>query len=159
MDKKILYAAYGSNINLEQMAFRCPNSTVAGTAMLKGYELQFRHHDTIEQNEESEVPVLLWELDSQDERFLDKYEGWPKYYRKESITLELNGESVEAMIYIMNGDRPLESPTAQYYDIIEQGYRENGLDTSYLETALAEAVQSENLEMNEEMQIGFDIIY
>ena len=24
MDKKILYAAYGSNINLEQMAFRCP---------------------------------------------------------------------------------------------------------------------------------------
>ena len=159
MDKKILYAAYGSNINLEQMAFRCPNSTVAGTAMLKGYDLQFPHHDTIEQNEESEVPVLLWELDSQDERFLDKYEGWPKYYRKESITLELNGESVEAMVYIMNGDRPLESPTAQYYDTIEQGYRENGLDTSYLETALAEAVQSENLEMNEEMQIGFDIIY
>ena len=159
MDKKILYAAYGSNINLEQMAYRCPNSTVAGTAMLKGYELQFRHHATIELNVDAEVPILLWELDSQDERFLDKYEGWPKYYRKESITLELNGESVEAMIYIMNGDRPLESPTAQYYDIIEQGYRENGLDTSYLETALAEAVQSENLEMNEEMQIGFDIIY
>ena len=41
---KKLYAAYGSNINLEQMAYRCPHSTVAGTAMLKGYELQFRHH-------------------------------------------------------------------------------------------------------------------
>lgn len=159
MSKKILYAAYGSNINLEQMAYRCPNSTVAGTAMLKGYELQFRHHATVEQNADAEVPVLLWELDSQDERFLDKYEGWPKYYRKESITLELNGESVEAMVYIMNGDRPLESPTAQYYDIIEQGYRENGLNTSYLETALAEAIQSENLKMNEEMQIGFDMIY
>lgn len=159
MSKKILYAAYGSNINLEQMAYRCPNSTVAGTAMLKGYELQFWHHATVEQNADAEVPVLLWELDSQDERFLDKYEGWPKYYRKESITLELNGESVEAMVYIMNGDRPLESPTAQYYDIIEQGYRENGLNTSYLETALAEAIQSENLEMNEEMQIGFDMIY
>ena len=39
---KKLYAAYGSNINLEQMAYRCPHSTVAGTAMLKGYELQFR---------------------------------------------------------------------------------------------------------------------
>lgn len=44
---KKLYAAYGSNINLEQMAYRCPHSTVAGTAMLKGYELQFRHHATI----------------------------------------------------------------------------------------------------------------
>mgnify|MGYP000255432933 CR=1 FL=1 len=50
MGKKILYAAYGSNINLEQMAYRCPNSTVAGAAMLKGYELQFRYHATIEPN-------------------------------------------------------------------------------------------------------------
>lgn len=157
MGKKILYAAYGSNINLEQMAYRCPNSTVAGTTMLKGYELQFCHHATIEPNEESEVPILLWELDAQDERFLDHYEGFPKYYRKESITLELNGESVEAMVYIMNDNRPLESPTAQYYDIIEQGYRENGLDTSYLETALAEAIQSENLEMDEEMQMGWEM--
>ena len=57
---KKLYAAYGSNINLEQMAYRCPHSTVAGTAMLKGYELQFRHHATIEPNEESEVPVLYY---------------------------------------------------------------------------------------------------
>ena len=93
------------------MAFRCPNSTVAGTAMLKGYELQFRHHATIAPDDESKVPVLLWKLNAQDEHFLDCYEGFPKYYRKESITLELNGESVEAMVYIMNGDRPLESPT------------------------------------------------
>ncbi len=134
MTKK-LYAAYGSNINLEQMAYRCPHSTGAGTAMLKGYELQFRHHATIEPNEESEVPVLLWELDPQDEKFLDRYEGEPKYYRKENISLELNGETVEAMVYIMNGDTPLEAPTEQYYGIIKQGYKENGLDTSYLETA------------------------
>lgn len=157
MDKKILYAAYGSNINLEQMAYRCPNSTVAGTAMLKGYELQFRYHATVAPNAESEVPILLWELEALDERFLDRYEGFPKYYRKEGITLELNGESVEAMVYIMNGDRPLKSPTAQYYDTIEQGYRENGLDTSYLETALAEAIQSEKLEMDEEMQMGWEM--
>ena len=57
----------------------------------------------------------------------------------------------------MNGDRPLKSPTAQYYDTIEQGYRENGLDTSYLETALAEAIQSEKLEMDEEMQMGWEM--
>lgn len=84
---KKLYVAYGSNINLEQMAYRCPNSTVAGTAMLKGYELQFRHHATIEPNEDTEVPVVLWELDPQDERILDRYEGAPKYYRKEKIEL------------------------------------------------------------------------
>ena len=87
MGKKILYAAYGSNINLEQMAYRCPNSTVAGTAMLKGYELQFRYHATIEPNADAEVPILLWKLEAQDERFLDRYEGFPKYYRKEGILL------------------------------------------------------------------------
>lgn len=155
MGKKILYAAYGSNINLEQMAYRCPNSTVAGTATLKGYELQFRHHATVAPNKESEVPVLLWELDPQDERILDRYEGEPKYYRKESITLELNGESVEAMVYIMNRDTPLEAPTDQYYSIIEQGYKENGLDTSYLETAFEEAVLAENMEF--ESKFGMEM--
>ena len=152
---KKLYAAYGSNINLEQMAYRCPHSIVAGTAMLKGYELQFRHHATIEPNEESEVPVLLWELDSQDEKFLDRYEGEPKYYRKENISLELNGETVEAMVYIMNGDTPLEAPTEQYYGIIKQGYKENGLDTRYLETAFEEAVLAENMEF--ESKFGMEI--
>lgn len=156
---KKLYAAYGSNINLEQMAYRCPHSTVAGTAMLKGYELQFRHHATIEPNEESEVPVLLWELDSQDEKFLDRYEGEPKYYRKENISLELNGETVEAMVYIMNGDTPLEAPTEQYYGIIKQGYKENGLDTRYLETAFEEAVLAEiwSLNLNSEWRY-FDAV-
>ena len=152
---KKLYAAYGSNINLEQMAYRCPCSTVAGTAMLHGYELQFRHHATIEQNENSEVPMLLWELDPQDERFLDRYEGEPKYYRKEKIELELNGETVEAMVYIMNGNTPLEAPTAQYYNTIEQGYKENGLDTSYLETAFEEAVLAENMEF--ESKFGMEM--
>ena len=99
---KKLYAAYGSNINLEQMAYRCPHSTVAGTAMLKGYELQFRHHATIEPNEESEVPVLLWELDSQDEKFLDRYEGEPKYYRKENISLELKETLIKSSHYAAN---------------------------------------------------------
>ena len=39
MEYRRLYIAYGSNINLEQMAYRCPNSKVVGKEMLKGYEL------------------------------------------------------------------------------------------------------------------------
>ena len=33
MEYKRLYIAYGSNINLEQMANRCPNSKVVGKEM------------------------------------------------------------------------------------------------------------------------------
>ena len=36
------YFAYGSNLNFDQMAYRCPESTVVGTAKLDGYELAFR---------------------------------------------------------------------------------------------------------------------
>lgn len=36
------YFAYGSNLNFEQMAYRCPEATAVGTAKLDGYELAFR---------------------------------------------------------------------------------------------------------------------
>lgn len=42
MEYRRLYIAYGSNINLEQMAYRCPNSKIVSKEMLKGYELEFR---------------------------------------------------------------------------------------------------------------------
>ena len=42
-------------------------------------------------------------------------------------------------MYIMNGNKPLQSPSPQYYSIIEQGYKSVGLDTKFLEQALAQA--------------------
>ena len=39
--KPKLYMAYGSNLNLYQMAYRCPTAQVAGKAVLKDYELLF----------------------------------------------------------------------------------------------------------------------
>lgn len=47
MKNKQLYIAYGSNINLEQMAYRCPHSKVVGTSEIKDYELKFRGVATI----------------------------------------------------------------------------------------------------------------
>lgn len=63
MEYRRLYIAYGSNINIEQMANRCPNSKVIGKEMLKGYELEFRGVATIVPKENAEVPVLIWEID------------------------------------------------------------------------------------------------
>ena len=36
-----LYFAYGSNIDLEQMARRCPAAQVVGPGILENYELAF----------------------------------------------------------------------------------------------------------------------
>ena len=37
-----LYFAYGSNINLEQMEYRCPAAKAVGPVILENYELLFR---------------------------------------------------------------------------------------------------------------------
>ena len=76
-----LYMAYGSNMNLEQMADRCRTAEVVGKGILKNYELLFRgaRHGavaTVEPREGSSVPVVLWEIGARDEVALDCYEGW-----------------------------------------------------------------------------------
>ena len=55
------YFAYGSNLNFEQMAYRCPEATVVGTAKLDGYELACRRgYLTILPKEGASVEGLIW---------------------------------------------------------------------------------------------------
>ena len=80
MSKKQLYIAYGSNINLEQMKYRCPHSKVVGTSEIKDYELEFRGVATIVPSKGATVPVLIWELDDMDLPTLNRYEGSCRIY-------------------------------------------------------------------------------
>ena len=41
MSKK-LYIAYGSNLNLKQMKYRCPTAKLVGKGIVENYELQFK---------------------------------------------------------------------------------------------------------------------
>lgn len=78
-----LYMAYGSNLNLRQMALRCPTAKVVGTKMLDGYQMIFQQVATIVPKEGATVPVAIWQIDAECERALDRYEGFPTLYRKE----------------------------------------------------------------------------
>ena len=152
MEYKRLYIAYGSNINLEQMAYRCPNSKIVSKEMLKGYELEFRGVATIVPNDKSEVPVLIWEIDGRDERSLDRYEGFPNLYRKELFEIEVDGEKKECMAYLMNKGQ-ISPPTSYYYSVINQGYEANGMDKSYLRAALERSVYGQHFdEFQEELE-------
>ncbi len=148
MDK--FYIAYGSNMNLAQMALRCPDSKVILLAMLQGYELQFKFHATIELNPDSEVPVVLWKISEQDEKNLDRYEGFPKYYQKEITQFDFKGKKVDGMVYVMNGNAPLQAPSDGYYETILQGYKAFGLDERFLENAVQKSIDfgySEDFQM------------
>lgn len=152
MEYRRLYIAYGSNINLEQMSNRCPNSKVIGKEMLKGYELEFRGVATIVPNDKSEVPILIWEIDGRDERSLDRYEGFPNLYRKELFEIEVDGEKKECMAYLMNKGQ-ISPPTSYYYNVINQGYEANGMDKSYLRAALERSVYGQHFdEFQEELE-------
>lgn len=158
MSKKQLYIAYGSNINLEQMAYRCPHSKVVGTSEIKGYELEFRSVATIVPKENASVPVLIWKLDDRDLPTLNRYEGWPRLYRQEKMPFEMDGKSYEGMAYLMNRGT-ISPPSPQYYNTILQGYRENGLDESYLETALENSIYHKQLmeEIDEDYDFDDDL--
>lgn len=140
------YIAYGSNLNLEQMKHRCPTAEVVGKTMLENYRLRFRGKftstfATVEPAEGRSVPVLVWKLKAEDETQLDRYEGSPSQYRKETLSVEVNGEIVDAMIYIMNERFPYRQPGESYYQVILDGYKELGFDPRILDAYL-----SENLE-------------
>lgn len=142
MDKR-LYIAYGSNLNLEQMKYRCPTAKVYGKGKIYGYRLLFRGgpgnaYLTIEPCKGGKVPVVLWEIKPNDEKELDRYEGYPSFYYKEDIPVELDtGEIVTGMVYIMTRKRiHLNSPSQRYLEAVSEGYDSFGFNKEYITKAL-----------------------
>ena len=145
------YIAYGSNLNIGQMKKRCPNSKVYDTAVLKGYRLEFRGktsggHLTIAKAKDGdtiqEIPVVIWNISRQDEKSLDRYEGYPKYYIKENIKVEADafGET-EGMAYVMEDGFDINCPLGNYVETCKVGYEQFDFDIFPLYTALADAVR------------------
>ena len=135
-----IYLEYGSNMNLEQMAYRCPDAKLLGTAVLDGYRLMFRRKRrpvaTIEKEAGCSVPVVLWEITKDCEESLDEYEGYPVLYTKTDIRLPFNGRMITAMAYVMTPGHELGAPHEDYYQTILKGYRDNNLDPEPLDEAV-----------------------
>lgn len=105
----LLYFAYGSNMNPNQMSYRCPGAEEVGSVRLEGYRLAFRTNGsgngvaTILPEEGSYVDGVLWQISEWDEQYLDHYEGFPNLYEKESVTvINQDGQKQEVMTYTMN---------------------------------------------------------
>ena len=66
------YIAYGSNLSIQQMSWRCPDAKILGTGELKDWRLLFKgsksgSYLTIEKCEGFTVPFAVWEVSSSDE--------------------------------------------------------------------------------------------
>ena len=123
------YIAYGSNLDVEQMQWRCPNARIVKVSKLVDFRLRFRRGFlTIEPAEGCEVPVVIWEIDDSDLRALDRYEGHA-YYK---IVLP------EGFAYVMYTKYPLGKPTSMYLKTVVNGYDYFGFDLDILQEAYDE---------------------
>ena len=142
-----LYLAYGSNLNLTQMAERCPGAKAVGKGELPGWRLAFRgsqrgYYLTLLPEPEGKVPVGVWEVTPEDVRRLDDYEGYPEFYYKTELEVEYSSGGEErrerALVYIMREGYGPGAPTEAYYQGCIEGFRSFGLDTAGLEEAYRE---------------------
>ena len=147
-----LYLAYGSNMSVNQMRYRCPDAHIIGTAVIENYRLMYKGsktgaYATIEPEEGQKVPVLVWTISPADEKRLDMYEGFPTFYYKKELELEvktLRGNHLgkhTAMVYIMDERREHGIPTDYYESILREGYHRFGFDESILDEALIYTAQ------------------
>lgn len=134
------YIAYGSNMDEEQMAYRCPMAQLLGRIELEDYCLLFKGskrgaYATIEPEEGSRVPVLVWTIEKEDEKSLDRYEGYPVFYYKKDLKIDLAGKRVAALVYIMDESREYGKPSERYYSVLERAYRKYGFPMEILTEA------------------------
>lgn len=157
MKMKKLYLAYGSNLSISQMRYRCPDATIVGTAEIDNYRLLYKgsmtgSYATIEPEKGKKVPVLVWEISRKDEDNLDIYEGFHengyRFYYKKDMQVEiasLDGNNLgehTAMVYIMDEKRNHGMPTIHYESILREGYKRFRFDESILDEALAYTYQN-----------------
>ena len=143
--EETLYFAYGSNINLEQMAHRCPDAQIVGPVTLENYELQFRGSGfaTVAPKKGSTVHGLVWKLTPNCEQSLNRYEGYPRHYTKQTVTVkDAAGNEIPVMVYIMAEPycRQPALPSPYYYRVIQRGFEANGLPVDSLRDAWSRTI-------------------
>ncbi len=108
--EKILYFAYGSNMEPIQMSERCPDSKKLGVGVLRNYKLVSSLYSirwkggvfSIEKSEGSIVEGVLYSISPGDLESLDRYEGYPRQYRREELEIVLKDSIQKAIVYIGN---------------------------------------------------------
>ena len=138
------YFAYGSNMDWTQMRERCPSARFVGIAKLPEHSLVFPRKSIkrgcgvagVTEAAGDDVWGVVYEIDNpKDEKTLDRCEGVPKNYRKETRFVYLRSQlelPFEVSIYfpIKQDNPPL--PNAEYKSLIVGGAKLWQLPTDYI---------------------------
>ena len=151
----MLYFAYGVNLNRAHMRLWCPSSAPAGQAALADHRLAFRVWADVVPSPGDEVSGALYQIAAADLEALDEYEDYPSLYERVRVTVQTESGPVEAFTYRMRAGRPFALPDDDYLGLIEQGYKDWGLDPALLpmrteiESARQERYEALGMELDE----------
>jgi len=152
VEQTMIYFAYGSNLSEEQMLRRCPNAKRKGPATLPDHALAFSGHSsnwggataTVKRAKGESVRGLLYEVNNEDGRALDRCEGVPTaYVRSERLVVDSNGRQLLATVYVRPNNRIKPgNPSTKYREVIRKAYQREGFDTEPLDRNYGELRKS-----------------
>ncbi|MCZ7497295.1 gamma-glutamylcyclotransferase [Agrobacterium tumefaciens] len=142
----MLYFAYGSNMDPNQMIERCPDAKLVGLACLPDHILCFPRRSknrgcgvsSIEPKIGHDTWGVVWELSEADLVALDKNEGFRRdrdptanAYNRLSVRVNLDSEWLETQTYIASPQDGRHLPNAAYLAHLRDGAAHHGLPEVY----------------------------
>lgn len=96
------YFAYGSNLDVTQMATRCPDAVDPRPATLADHDwlINQRGVATVEPFAGGQVHGILWHVSDDDLATLDRAEGVPERYRRDRLEVFTADGPTDAWVYV-----------------------------------------------------------
>ncbi len=139
-----LYFAFGSNMDTDQMARRCPGTEPVGRATLADHRLVFRGPSrnrgggvlSVDASPDDTVTGVLYAVGDEHLLALDRYEGAPEWYlRMPCSVVGSDGRAHDAILYRLPGHVTEMPPTAAYLTQVAAAFGAHGLDPAPLHDA------------------------
>lgn len=131
-----LYFAYGSNMDELQMINRCPDARLIGISTVENmkFVLDSSGAASIVPQIGSRVTGVIWLVTKREIKSLDRYEGVSSgCYRKERISVTVNDQRCNALVYISNRDITHAGHRSGYMDRIIKAARHHRFDGRYIQ--------------------------
>ena len=135
-----LYAAYGTNLDPDQMRERCPHSPSRGAGWLVGWRLTFGGEDlgwegavaTVVEDPGDQVFVMVYDVPEHDEATLDTWEGADSgLYSKIRVRVQTLAGDELCWLYVLDGYEG-GLPSARYLGLMADAAEKAGAPDDYV---------------------------
>ena len=120
----IYYFAYGTNLNKRIFLKKFKDAKIIKKYTLKNFKVVFRTKYVIpdlQKKLNSKVSGLIYKINKDIEKKLDRYEDYPRLYLKKYFKY---GKKKVMFYYMRKKSSPIK-PRGYYFKIMKDGYRQN----------------------------------